>query len=214
MLALEGSDDLVLDSFLQSYDGRHVSKWCQGPPDVHSCSRAAVGLLSNLQNARLLSPDIKFPRGLVPSFLMRAGFVRFTRVNIVFVLLTISIRTSFFVLFGICRGMSLRFVELVMYLVVGAMSWRFCVFVYCLCQAASRTSSPAVVASASARSFCDAGSQSDLASGDVVPSPDCRGELEAGVSDLCCSRRMFASWRSSLPSWVLGFVLSPFDSFV
>ena len=47
------------------------------------------------------------------------------------------------------------------------------------------TSSPVVAVSASARSFCDAASQSESASGVLVLSTDRQDELEAGVSALC-----------------------------
>ena len=68
---LRGSHELVIESFLLSHDGRHVSKWYSGDARhyTHSCSLAAQGLLTRLEDTRQLYPDIRFPRGLVPLLL-------------------------------------------------------------------------------------------------------------------------------------------------
>ena len=75
-LALRGSHELVMESFLQSRDGEHVVQWCSGTLDTRSCSRAAGGLLSHLENVRQHHPHLGFPRALVPLLLLRVLFLR------------------------------------------------------------------------------------------------------------------------------------------
>ena len=63
---LRGSHSLVVDTFLQSHDGRHVRYWAQRET-IRDCSKAAMGLLRRLDHARLLHQgDVRFPVGLVP----------------------------------------------------------------------------------------------------------------------------------------------------
>ena len=63
---LRGSHSLVVDTFLQSHDGRHVRYWAQRETK-HDCSKAASGLLRRLDHARLLHQgEVRYPVGLVP----------------------------------------------------------------------------------------------------------------------------------------------------